>query len=132
MRLVWLVGALAITALTSTGIPVGAQQDSRDDVVVKLAGKRLRVDKTTGKLRAISKEEATALVATLTNMTHRQDISSEQRPDGAEVVQMAGFGHVMIARPNEDGTSDVRCVSSVDEAAEFLVQSAAANDQGRQ
>jgi hypothetical protein len=45
---------------------------------------------------------------------------------------MAGFGHVMIARPNEDGTSDVRCVSSIDEASEFLAQSATATDQNRQ
>ena len=131
-RFVWLAGALVVTALTASGIQVGAQDTSREDVVVKLAGKNLRVDKSTGKLRKITAEEARELVATLTNITNRRDVSAETRPDGAEVVQMAGFGHVMVARPNEDGTSDVRCVSTVDEAAEFLGQAAATNDQDRQ
>ena len=121
-RFVCLAGALVVTALTASGIQVGAQDTSREDVVVKLAGKNLRVDKSTGKLRKITAEEARELVATLTNITNRRDVSAETRPDGAEVVQMAGFGHVMVARPNEDGTSDVRCVSTVDEAVEFLRQ----------
>lgn len=121
-RFVCLAGALVVTALTASGIQVGAQDTSREDVVVKLAGKNLRVDKSTGKLRKITAEEARELVATLTNITNRRDVSAETRPDGAEVVQMAGFGHVMVARPNEDGTSDVRCVSTLDEAVEFLRQ----------
>jgi hypothetical protein len=38
------------------------------------------------------------------------------------MVRFEGFDHVLIGRPNEDGTTDVQCVSSVEEAVSFLSQ----------
>jgi hypothetical protein len=35
---------------------------------------------------------------------------------------MTGFDHVLVGRPNENGTTDVRCVSSLEEAVSFLSQ----------
>jgi len=43
-------------------------------------------------------------------------------PSGATMVRFEGFDHVLIGRPNEDGTTDVQCVSSVEEAVSFLSQ----------
>ena len=35
---------------------------------------------------------------------------------------MDGFGHVVVGRPNENGTTDVQCVHSLEEAVSFLSQ----------
>ena len=43
-------------------------------------------------------------------------------PDGATLTQLHGFDHVLVGRPNEDGTTDVQCVSSVEDAVSFLSQ----------
>jgi hypothetical protein len=43
-------------------------------------------------------------------------------PDGATLVQMTGFDHVLVGRPNENGTVDVLCASSLDDAVSFLSQ----------
>jgi hypothetical protein len=130
LRLMLLGIGLGGAMAASTDMPVGAQGRGRhEDAVVKLAGKKLRIDRATGKLGDISVEEARALVATLTEMTTRTDGPTVQGSAAAKVVQMDGFDHVLVARPNENGTSDVRCVSSVDEAAEFLGQPVASSEK---
>jgi hypothetical protein len=129
MRLMLLGIGLGAALAASTHMPVGAQGRGHDDAVVKLAGKKLHIDRATGKLGAISVEDARALVATLTDMTTRNDGPAVQRPSGAQMVPMDGFDHVLVARPNEDGTSDVVCVSSVDEAAAFLAQPVASSEK---
>jgi len=60
-------------------------------------------------------------VATLTTMTTRTEQVTQQ-PGSATLVQMNGFDHVLVGRPNEDGTVDVQCVGSVDGAVAFLSQ----------
>ena len=41
--------------------------------------------------------------------------------NGTKAVNIDGrFQSVMLARPNEDGTSELRCVTTFEEAAEFL------------
>jgi hypothetical protein len=35
---------------------------------------------------------------------------------------MNGFDHVLVGRPNDNGTTDVQCVTSVEEAVSFLSQ----------
>jgi len=111
----------AMTML-SGDVLVNAQEANRaEDTAVKLAGRKIRIDKNTGKLRDLSQQEARELVSTLTAMTTRTE-SVAGTPNGAALVQMNGFDHVLVGRPNADGTVDVRCVSSVDEAASFLAQ----------
>ena len=122
-RLAVLCCGLAVVSIMPSGdAPLHAQENNRtDDAVVKLAGRKVRIDKSTGKLRDLSAQEARDLVATLTSMTTRTE-SDATAPSGATLVRMDGFDHVLVGRPNEDGTIDVQCVSTVDEAVSFLSQ----------
>jgi hypothetical protein len=120
------VALLALGLTTVVGVAAGdggvrAQEASRDDSALALAGRKIRVDKNSGKLRDLSQQEARELIATLTTMTTRTEQVTE-KPGSATLVQMKGFDHVLVGRPNEDGTVDVRCVSSVDDAVSFLSQ----------
>jgi len=115
------LGLAAITMMWSSDARVHAQASNRaDDAVVTLAGRKVRIDKSTGRLRDLSAEEARELVSTLTTMTTRTE--SEAPVASGTMVRFEGFDHVLIGRPNEDGTTDVQCVSSVEEAVSFLSQ----------
>ena len=114
-----LAGALM---LRSGDTPVNAQESNRgEDAAVKLAGRKVRIDKNTGKLRDLSPQEARELVATLTAMTTRTE-SVAATSGGRALTQFNGFDHVLVARPNENGTNDVLCASSLEEAVSFLAQ----------
>src|SRR5262245_18384086 len=116
------LGLAAVLMLRSTGARVQAQENDRiNDAVVKLAGRKVRIDKNTGRLRDLSEQEARELVTTLSGMTTRTE-SEATASSGATLLRMDGFDHVLVGRPNEDGTVDVQCVSSVEEAASFLSQ----------
>lgn len=116
------LGLAAITMMWSSDARVHAQASNRaDDAVVTLAGRKVRIDKSTGRLRDLSAEEARELVSALTTMTTRTE-SEATVASGATMVRFEGFDHVLIGRPNEDGTTDVQCVSSVEEAVSFLSQ----------
>jgi hypothetical protein len=116
------LGLAAITMMWSGDARVHAQANNRDDdAAVKLAGRKVRIDKSTGRLRDLSAEEARELVSTLSTMTTRTE-SQETVASGTTLVRFEGFDHVLVGRPNEDGTTDVQCVSSVEEAVSFLSQ----------
>jgi hypothetical protein len=114
-----LAGALM---LLSGDTPVTAQESNRgEDAAIKLAGRKVRIDKNSGKLRDLSQQEARELVATLTAMTTRTE-SVAATSGGRALTQFNGFDHVLVARPNENGSNDVRCVNSLEEAVAFLSQ----------
>jgi hypothetical protein len=116
------VGLAAAMMMGSGDLRVRAQEATQgEDAAVKLAGRKIRIDKSTGRLRDLSQQEARELVATLTQMTTRSERVAAT-PGGATLVQMTGFDHVLVGRPNQDGTIDVQCVSSVDDAVSFLSQ----------
>jgi hypothetical protein len=101
---------------------VTAQEANRgEDAAVRLAGRKVRIDKNSGKLRDLSQQEARELVATLTAMTTRTERAAATS-GGGTLVQMSGFDHVLAGRPNENGTTDVECVGPVEEAVSFLSQ----------
>ena len=112
----------AMMFMRSGDVPVNAQESNRgEDAAVQLAGRKVRFDKKSGKLRDLSQQEARELVATLTAMTTRTE-----RPAAtsgvSSLLKMEGFDHVLVGRPNENGTTDVKCVSSLEEAVSFLSQ----------
>ena len=112
----------AMMMMRSGDMPVNAQESNRgEDAAVQLAGRKVRFDKKSGKLRDLSQQEARELVATLTAMTTRTE-----RPAAtsgvSSLLKMEGFDHVLVGRPNENGTTDVKCVSSLEEAVSFLSQ----------
>jgi hypothetical protein len=113
----------AMMMLGSGDVRVNAQESNRgDDAAVNLAGRKVRFDRKTGKLRELSQQEARELVSTLTAMTTRTESPAARTQSGAGLVRMNGFDHVLVARPNEDGSNDVRCVGSLEEAVSFLSQ----------
>ena len=123
MRLTVLaLGLAAITMMWSSDARVHAQANKRDeDAAVNLAGRKVRIDRSTGRLRDLSAEEARELVSTLSTMTTRTE-SQATVASGTTLVVYEGFDHVLVGRPNEDGTTDVQCVSSVENAVSFLSQ----------
>ena len=116
-----LAGAMMV--MRSGDMPVNAQESNRgEDAAVQLAGRKVRFDKNSGKLRGISQQEARELVSTLTAMTTRTERPVAATSTGGTLVQHTGFDHVLVGRPNENGTTDVKCVSSLEEAVSFLSQ----------
>ena len=117
---VGLAGAMMF--IRSGDVPVNAQESNRgEDAAVQLAGRKVRFDKKSGKLRDLSQQEARELVSTLTAMTTRTE-SRATAASGTTLVRFGGFDHVLVGRPNENGTTDVKCVSSLEEAVSFLSQ----------
>jgi hypothetical protein len=115
------IGLAGAMMLRPGDIGVKAQEANRgEDAAVSLAGRKVRIDKNSGKLRDLSQQEARELVSTLTAMTTQTERTAAQTRDGGTLVQMNGFDHVVVGRPNEDGTVEARCVSSVEEAVSFL------------
>lgn len=112
--------------IVALGSPVFAQAaGAREDLVTKLTGKRVHLDRTTGQLRAITADEARALIDTVLRAT-----DSSAAPNHTPAQSAAGHmlhlgdhtGHIVVARPNEDGSTALRCVGSADEAVGFLTE----------
>ncbi len=85
--------------------------------------REITVDKETGKVRKPTAAETQELVESLSSMLSRstEGLTARTLPDGARQVTLEGrFAPVAIARPRADGTMEVRCVTSFDEAADFL------------
>jgi hypothetical protein len=115
--------SLAMAMALGTGLDAQGRGRSRAELVAKLTGKPVRVDQATGRRRALTEQEAIALIDHVASMTTRTATASEAPvPRGGAMLSVSGhgIGHVLVSRPNEDGTSSVRCVTSVDEAVDFL------------
>jgi len=88
-----------------------------------VATREVIVDQTTGQRRKPTDEEIEALVAQVSALTNRssEGLTVTKRPDGTQMMDLQDrFNNVALARANEDGTTSVRCVTSMEEAAEFL------------
>ena len=112
------------TASAKQSLQSGASAKSDDnDTTVNFANQKITIDAQTGRLRKPTVEEARALVDTLTGLTNRstKGLHVEKAENGMSKVDLQGrFQTVVLAKPNADGTNEVRCVSSLKEAAEFL------------
>jgi hypothetical protein len=118
----------AMMMMRSGDMPVNAQESNRgEDAAVQLAGRKVRIDKQSGKLRELSQQEARELVSTLTAMTTRTERPVASTSTGGTLLELTGFDHVLVGRPNENGTTDVKCVSSLEEAVAFLSQQPASS-----
>lgn len=120
------VGLFACVLIGMLVAPLDAQPSrSREDLVAKLAGKRVHLDEQTKRVRELTVEEARAFVATVLRVTERSQ-TSRPAPLQATVGRMLRLddhaGHVIVARPNDDGSSALRCVGSADEAVAFLTE----------
>jgi len=111
--------ALAIATMAS---PLALAQQRQGNGKKYVATRDITVDKQTGQLRRPTVEETEALVAQLTVMTNQstEGLREVSGANGVFVGLEDRFQSVVVARPNADGTSELRCVTTFDEAAEFL------------
>jgi hypothetical protein len=87
------------------------------------ATKEIVLDKTTGKVRKPTQQETDAMVSQISVLTNRssEGLSVNQSSNGMKFVDLQGrFNSVMLGRANADGTTEIRCVFSIEEAADFL------------
>jgi hypothetical protein len=98
-----------------------------------IATREVTLDQTTGQRRKPTDEEIETLVAQVSALTNRssEGLTVTKRPDGTQMMDLQDrFNNVALARANEDGTTSVRCVTSMEEAAEFLgLQEVTTQDQ---
>ncbi len=130
IRAILLGGVLAAAAVavsSPAALAQGTQTGprSREDLVAKITGKKIRMDKTTGTVRAITADEARELIDGIIAATDRTGAGLEPvvGPDGVQMIDFEGhFGHVVVSRYNPDGSIALRCVSTAEEAADFLAE----------
>ena len=122
-RLGILAGVLAaasiLAALTAGSTPLAAQYKQKK----YKATRAIVVDKETGAVRMPTQEEVNEVVANLTALGQRSSDTLQQTtsPAGGVGLDLDGaFNGVVLARPNEDGTWETKCVFTLEEGAEFL------------
>ena len=116
------VGALTLALVYSWAPAASAQQNQRRNKKY-IATLQITVDQQTGVLRVPTEPETQELVDRLIALTNRstEGLQTTALPSGAVAVNLEGrYESVMLVRPNADGTSEVRCVTSFEEAADFL------------
>lgn len=119
------VGAI-VSSPTAEAQQEGSQQQpqvSDDDATLEFASQKITIDAQTGRLRKPTVEEARAIVETITGHTNRssEGLRAKRGPNGIRTLDLEGrFQSVVLAKPNPDGTNEIRCVTSMKEAADFL------------
>ena len=81
------------------------------------------VDKQTGQRRMPTDIEIADLVETLGTLTSRPEggqATARTGGAGMRALVDVGFGGVVLARPNDDGSFETRCVFTFEEGAEFM------------
>lgn len=122
------VAALSLTLVTLTaGAPLAANTQSPPAQGAKSksykATRAFVVDKETGKMRMPTQEEVDEVIANLSAFGQRPAEALQQVSDASGAVGVAldgGFGGILLARPNDDGTWETKCVFTLEEGAEFL------------
>jgi hypothetical protein len=127
MRRAVVVGLVVVGFAVLHGAPPDAMaaQQGRGSAGKKkyVATLDITVDKESGKLRKPTPAETEELVATRTTLTSRSTDGLKQTAlsGGGTAVNLEGrFAPVMLWKPNPDGTNEVKCVTSFEEAADFL------------
>ncbi|MGE3510147.1 MAG: hypothetical protein AB7N65_14835 [Vicinamibacterales bacterium] len=115
---------LTLTAATEVVTAQGQRRGrSRQELVARLTGKPVHVDRSTGAARPITEQEAAALVDRIAALTAAPERTTEvPLRQGGSMIALSGHGagHVLISRPNANGSVAVRCVTSAEEAVDFL------------
>jgi hypothetical protein len=132
IRMCGIAAALLSVGLALSSDSLAAQSErrgrSRQELVAKLTGKPVHVDAATRRVRAITQQEAGALIDQIAALTEATASPDEVALlGGGRMLRLSGHGagHVLVSRPNASGTASVRCVTSPEEAVDFLADEAA-------
>jgi hypothetical protein len=88
-----------------------------------VATKEIIFDQASRSLRKPTTEETEALVTQISSLTNRSTdgLTAKQLPNGAKQINLQGrFGGVVLGRARADGSTEIRCVTSMAEAIDFL------------
>lgn len=88
-----------------------------------VATKEIVRDKVTGQLRKPTVEETDAMVDQLKTLTNQstEGLTPTQHANGMVSMNLEDrFGGVVLGRDTADGGTEVRCVFTMEEAADFL------------
>lgn len=109
------------TALLATiAIPRNSSQASPKKYK---ATKAIVYDKESGTVRLPTPAETDSMVAQISSLTNRssEGLAVTRAANGMKMIDAQGrFNGVVLGRANSDGTTEVRCVFTIAEAAEFL------------
>ena len=125
-RLGLLLGiSLAIVPLTPGARLAAAAQPPAQAAKAKSykATRAFVVDKETGKARMPTQQEVDEVVANLSALGQRptETLPQASQANGTVTINLdGGFGGILLARPNDDGTWETKCVFTLEEGAEFL------------
>jgi hypothetical protein len=111
------LGTIAFSRTTSKANP-SPQSKKR-----YIATQEVIRDQSTGALRKPTVEETQAIVDQVAALTNRssEGLTAVALPNGGTKVDLQGrFNGVTLGRANADGSTEVRCVMTMEEAAEFL------------
>ena len=99
-----------------------------------VATQEITVDPQSGAIRKPNAEELQQLVDYLESATNRStaDIPVVTRADGSRQMTLEGrLAPIAIGKPRADGTMEVRCVTTMEEAAAFLGLEESTSDQAQ-
>lgn len=121
------VALVLVAGLSSAAIAQGPKKQSQkpqtDTVVV--AGRKVAIDRATGKLRQPTPAESRKLAAALKNMVNRSSdgLTVVSRPNGMKSVDLQGrFQSATVAVRNANGTISEQCVQNEAEAKAALTR----------
>ena len=115
--------ALCLALMSAWSLTASAQDNQRRNNKKYVATRPITVDTQTGTLRLPTAQEIETLVDSLIEMTNRSTdgLQLTTLADGTKTLNIEGrFQSVTLARPGEDGTWEIRCVNTFEEAADFL------------
>ena len=121
VRLLLVAGMIGIggtLAHAQTGNPVQAKNGKK-----YVATREIIFDRANGMLRRPTDAETQTLLDQIVDLTNRSTdgLTMRQGANGATIVDLQGrFGGVLLGRAAADGTTEVRCVMTLDEAVQFL------------
>ncbi len=113
--------ALVALAVMALGVGIVFSQSGKQKKYV--ATKEIIFDKASKSLRKPTAEETDALVSQLSVLTNRstEGLTVKQAPNGMKSMNLEGrFSGVVLGRGKADGTTEVRCVTTMTEATDFL------------
>jgi hypothetical protein len=121
------VRALAVILLLIGGAPLVFSQTTQQTPAKNgkkyVATKEIIFDKASGQLRKPTVEETEALVDQISSLTNRsaEGLKVVAHDNGTKSMSLEGrFNAVVLGRALADGTTEVRCVTTMQEAMEFL------------
>jgi hypothetical protein len=110
---------IAVAVVASIGMP---RRSTHAAPKKYKATKPIILDQATGTVRNPTQEETDAMVAQIEPLTNRstEDLQTVQTGNGAMMDLQGRFGGIVLGRATPDGTTEVRCVFTFEEALDFL------------